>query len=469
MTTRAPSPSIPPTPRAELPSERRAPSDGVPGASLARGLRCAACGAEQGLDAATACSSCFGPLHVSYDLRDGIGHAPEKFLGGRAGGIWRFQKLLPPVSSGLTQELDIGPSPLRKARRLGEAWGLSDLWLKDDTVLPSGSFKDRPASVAVAFARDRGFREVGCASTGNLAAATARAAARVGLPCSVFVPAGLPETKLLPVQVLGGRIVEVEGSYDDANRVANLLGEQGSIGLVNITLRPYYTEGSKTLGLETLEALGWRSPDWVGVPLGSGALLSATFRGLEQVRELGWLDRSERDGPAIFGSQPIGCSPIADAFGRADGKIVPVQEPRTIAESLAIGDPASGYEALAAIRATGGFADAPTPEEVLSAIHDAARHEGVWTEPAGGTVLASIRSRLDDGTIERGDRVVAFLTGAGWKTTKVLQPVARWAPPSIRISPQARNLRSLLSSGPPEAVGAAAGLRSPPRPEVGPW
>ncbi|MDE1837891.1 MAG: threonine synthase [Euryarchaeota archaeon] len=447
------------TPQTSPPDERTPaiPSSDRPArrSSLAQGLACGACGAAFPLDGRTACERCFGPLQVVYDLAQLRGSRPGPVLRGREVGLWRFRELLPPVSPSCAARLSVGNTPLRHAKELGALWGLEDLWLKDDTVLPSGSFKDRPASVAVARAADLGFSRVGCASTGNLAAATARAAARLGLPCQVFVPKDLPASKLLPVLAFDGQIVEVDGTYDDANRVANLLGERGEVGLVNIGLRPYYTEGSKTLVLETLEALGWESPDWVGVPLGSGALLAATERGVDQVRDLGWLDGSGGDAPALFGSQPVGCAPIADAFARGDDQIVPVRRPDTIAESLAIGDPASGYEALSAIRRSGGFADAPTSEEVRSAILETARREGLWVEPAGGTVLASIKRKLEQGVIHRTDRVVAFLTGAGWKTPQALGAPSSWARPVQHLPADARNTEAPRPSPRPPAARTA--------------
>ncbi|MCI4323214.1 MAG: threonine synthase [Thermoplasmata archaeon] len=329
---------------------------------------------------------------------------------------------------------------------------METVWLKDDTVLPTGSFKDRPASVAVAFAAAQGHRAVGCASTGNLAAATARAAVRASLPCFVFVPAGLPDSKLDPVRQFGGQIVEVEGPYDVANRVANLAAEAAGIGVVNITLRPYYTEGSKTLALETFEALGWNPPDAIALPLGSGALLAATERAISQLREIGWIPSGP--GPALLGSQPDGCAPIADAFDAGSDEIVPVEHPRTIAESLAIGDPGSGYEALRAIRASRGAADSPTSEEVIAAIRALARTEGIWVEPAAGTVIATLRRLREAGTVRRQDRVVAFLTGAGWKISHAVA-LSRVGSAPIHLDPVHPDLSQLHVGPRPEALGGA--------------
>jgi threonine synthase len=419
-------------------------------ASLARALRCVECGHESRLEVETSCPACLGPLAVSYDLAPLRGGAPGDRLSGRRPSIARFAELLPPISPPWSALLDLETTPLRSAPRLAEWLGLESVWLKDDTVLPTGSFKDRPASVAVAFAAARDYSAVGCASTGNLAAATTRAAVRASLPCFVFVPAGLPDSKLDPVRQLGGQIVEVDGPYDTANRVANLAAEAAGIGVVNITLRPYYTEGSKTLAFEALESLGWDPPDVIALPLGSGALLAATDRAISQLREIGWIPPGR--GPALVGSQPDGCAPIADAFDGGSDEIIPVQHPHTIAESLAIGDPGSGYEALRAIRASHGAADSPTSEEVVAAIRALARTEGIWVEPAGGTVIATLRRLRESGTIRRSDRVVAFLTGAGWKIPHAVPPLSS---PTIRLDAVHPDLSRLQVSGRPTIRGGA--------------
>ncbi len=422
--------------------------------SLAAALTCEECSTLFPLDARTACDRCFGPLSVVYGHGPLRGTSPDEVLAGRAPGLWRYLELLPPVSPASRERVPLGPSPLRPAPRLARALGLRELWLKEDLALPSGSFKDRPAGFAVAYARDLGYPAVGCASTGNLAAATARAATLSGLPAWTFVPAGLPEAKLLPVRIFGGGIVEVEGTYDDANRVAQVLADEDRLGLVNINLRPYYVEASKTLAFEILEERHWHPPAVWGIPLGSGALLSATFRALMQVQDIGWLDSSEEELPRLVGSQPEGCAPIAEAFRKGSEEIVPVAHPETIAESLAIGNPASGYDALGAIRKTGGAADAPTADEVRWALREAARLEGVWSEPAGGTVLATFKRLVDQGTLDRSDSAVAFLTGAGWKTPPVWE--GQDLGPRLRVSARERSLTLPDLAAFPSLAGAAA-------------
>jgi threonine synthase len=421
-----------PSPNAPLTRAGVDPPTGGAGARVSRavGLRCVACGARSPLVPTAACGECLGPLAVEYDL---AGSPPAGWPRGATRPPRRlaeFAPLLPPVADA-ERTLALESTPLRPAPRLAAELGIAELHLKDDTVLPTGSFKDRAATVAVAQAAAWGYRAVGCASTGNLAAATARAATRAGLPSFVFVPRGLPESNLAPVRRFGGTIVEVEGSYDAANRVAFLAGERVGIGVVNVALRPFYTEGSKTLWHETCAALDGRAPDRVIVPLGSGALLAATHRGIGESRRLGFLP-VDGAGPALIGTQPEGCSPIVDAFERGTEEIRPVEHPTTIAESLAIGDPASGPEALRAIRTSGGTADRPTADEVRAGIRDLARFEGIWVEPAGGTVVATLRRLRATGAIRSSDRIVAFLTGAGWKS-----PAAGGddVPRSLRLDP----------------------------------
>ncbi|MHB8352344.1 MAG: threonine synthase [Thermoplasmata archaeon] len=403
--------------------------------SRAVGLRCGACGAQRPLAIENACPECLGPLAVSYDwvgLRTGRGGRPD------AHGLARYAELLPPVPDP-DHAYALEGTPLRPAPRLARELGIAQLFLKDDTVLPTGSFKDRPATVAVAQAVYRGARAVGCASTGNLAAATARAAARAGLPAFVFVPVGLPAGKLDVVRSLGARIVEVTGAYDRVNRVAALAAEELDIAFVNIGLRPYYAEGSKTAWYETLDALGGETPDRVVLPLGSGALLAATGRAIEETRTLGWF-RSGSGVPALVGSQPEGCAPIVEAFRLGRAEIRPVKDPHGIAESLAIGDPASGPEALHALAATGGTADAPTDAEVRDGIRQLARLEGIWVEPAGGTVVATLARLRRSGFLRSDDRIVAYLTGAGWKdpSAGTIAPV-----PSLRIDAAAPDFSEL--------------------------
>lgn len=432
--------TIAPTERATEPNRAVGPSrastaDRVecaacePSASWAVGQVCEECGGRSEWHRGAACPRCLGPLVVDYRRPDGPEAPLPSTWAGRPATLFRFAELLPPLPRPYRDRLEFPFSPLRRALRLGEQLGLDELWIKDDTVLASGSFKDRPAAVAVAWAAAHGRPWVGCASTGNLAAATARAAARLGLPCIVVVPSGLPRPKLRIVRHLGACILEVNGSYDDANRIAQLTEETRGGGFVNIGLRPIYAEGSKTLLFETWADLSGRLPDAVIVPLGSGALLSATQRAQEQLRS--WAGAP--DPPArLIGTQPEGCSPIVDAFERGDEEIRPVERSTSIAESLAIGHPASGRSALRAIRTTGGLADRPRRAEVVRGVRELARWEGVYSEPAGGSVVATLRRLREQGALRRSDRVVLYLTGAGWKTPTAVRPLGTESRP-VRV------------------------------------
>lgn len=383
--------------------------------SRATGLRCVGGGHAVPLDGGVACPVCLSPLVVEYDLH-GLrreGYDPRAGAAGAATGLARYAELLPPVEAPEVAYA-LEASPLRPVPRLARELGLGALYLKDDTVLPSGSFKDRGATLATAQARRAGYRAIGCASTGNLAAATARAAARAELPAVVIVPKGLSSAKLAPVHRYGARVVEVDGTYDAANRIAQVLSDDGRVAFLNVTLRPYYAEAAKSLLYESLDALDGVRPDAIGIPLGSGALLAATGRASEEARALGWLS-PYAPGPALLGSQPEGCAPIVRAFEAGTDEVEPVARPDTVAESLAIGDPASAPEALRAIRASRGHADAPTREETLGGVRDLLRYAGVWSEPAGGSVIASLRRLRAAGTLRADDVVVAYITGAGWK------------------------------------------------------
>ncbi len=381
-----------------------------------RGLRCKECGAEYPAGRLTVCDACFGPLEVRYEMDAVRESLTRDALARRGRDLWRYRELLPVFDDAARVDLQPGYTPLRRADNLAAAVGLRDLWVKDDTVNPTYSFKDRPVAVAIAKAREWGLPAVGCASTGNLAAATAAAAAKARLPCYVFAPAHLEPTKLLLPRLYGATVVPVDGTYDDANRVALIAADRRGWGFVNINLRPYYAEGSKTLLFEIWEQLGFELPDVIVVPMGSGLLLTSIDKAIQELRDLGQV---EDGNTRIVGSQPEGCAPIVRGFDAPDGRPQPVRKPATIAESLAIGDPASGSEAIQIIRRTRGFADAPLDAEILEGQKDLARAEGVFAEPAGGTTVATLRRAVRDGRINRGERVVLLITGNGLKTPAV--------------------------------------------------
>jgi len=391
-----------------------------------RGLRCRECGSEYPPVRLTVCEQCFGPLEVSYELAAVRESFRRDALSSRPRDLWRYRELLPVFDGSAEDGLRPGFTPLRRGRNLEEALGLREIWIKDDTVNPTYSFKDRPVAVAVAKAREWGLTAIGCASTGNLAAATAAAAAKARLPCYVFAPAALEATKLLLPRLYGATLVPVDGTYDDANRVALLAADARGWGFVNINLRPYYAEGSKTLLYETWEQLGFDLPDVIVTPLGSGLLLTSIDKAIRELGELG-----EIDGAAarLVGTQPQGCAPIVRGFESPDGRPRPVKKPDTIVESLAIGDPASGTEAVQIMRRTRGFADAPTDAEILEGLELLARTEGVFSEPAGGTTVATLKRARADGRIDRDERVVLLITGNGLKAPGV------WADRYPEITP----------------------------------
>ncbi len=377
-------------------------------------LRCKECGAEYELDARYVCERCFGPLEVGYDL-SGLeaGEIKRRIQAGSAG-IWRYSDFLPfdgRPPAGRTS-LEPGFTPLIRADRLAAELGLGEVWVKNDAANPTHSFKDRVVAVALAKARELGFETVACASTGNLANAVAAHAAAAGLDSYVFVPADLEEQKLLATSVYGTTLVGVDGTYDDVNRLCTELSDARGWAFVNVNLRPYYAEGSKTLAYETVEQLGWKLPDRVVCPIASGSLFTKLGRGFQE-----WLGLGLVDGrlPTFNGAQARGCDPVATAF--SDGvDVCRPQRPETIAKSLAIGNPADGPYALDLARETGGGIDSVTDEEIREGIRLLAQTTGVFTETAGGVTTAVLRKLAERGEISEDERVVVYITGEGLKT-----------------------------------------------------
>lgn len=374
-------------------------------------LSCKECGTAYPLEARYVCEQCFGPLEVAYDHAAlDPAEAKRKIQAGPAG-IWRYADFLPfaerprdPLAPGLT--------PLVRADRLAERLGLGEVWIKNDAANPTHSFKDRVVAVALAKARELGFTTVACASTGNLANAVAAHAAAAGLDSYVFVPADLEEQKLLATGVYGTRLVGVRGDYDDVNRLCTELCETRPWAFVNVNLRPYYSEGSKTLAYETVEQLGWSLPDRIVCPIASGSLFVKIGKGLEE-----WLDLGLVAGelPAFNGAQASGCSPVAEAYANGWDVCKP-QRPETIAKSLAIGTPADGVYALELARRTGGAIDSVTDREIEAGIRLLAETTGIFTETAGGVTTAVLAKLAEAGAIGADERVVAIITGEGLKT-----------------------------------------------------
>lgn len=321
---------------------------------------------------------------------------------------------------------------------MAEKFKARKIYVKNDTVNPTGSFKDRPATVAVSKVLEFGLKAVGCASTGNLAAATAAHASKAGLPCYVFIPDNIEINKVLQAAAYGAKIIAVKGTYNDANRLAAQAADEYKWGLVNINIRPYYVEGSKTLVFEICEQLGWRAPENIIVPVGSGALLCAIWRGLKQFAELGLIDELNTK---IFAAQPEGCSPIVSAFKSNLDDVFPVEKPNTIAKSLAIGDPSDGIYALKAIRDSGGAAESATDEEILEGIKILAKTEGIFAEPAGGVTIAVLKKLLESGVISKDEEVVCCVTGSGLKSSDILLQAIR---KSVEIKPSLEELKKAI-------------------------
>ena len=396
--------------------------------SFVTGLLCRECGATYPSEARYSCDFCFGPLEVDYDLEAARGVLTRESIARGPNSIWRYAALLPDPGDRAV-DLGAGWTPLRRATRLAEVLGVRDLWLKDDTRNPTGSFKDRVVSVALSSARRLGFTTAACASTGNLATSVAAHAASIGWPSVTIIPADLEKSKIAMTAIFGGTVLGVEGNYDDVNRLCvELVAEHEDWAFVNINLRPYYAEGSKTLAFEICEQLGWRTPDQVVVPLASGSQFTKVAKGFKQFIELGLADGA---APVLFGAQATGCSPIASAFASGADVVTP-QRPNTIARSLAIGNPADGPYVLDELRARGGDCGSVPDPEILECIGLLAETEGIFAETAGGVTIASLRQMIERGSIDRDGSIVAIISGHGLKT---LDAVVETATVSSTISP----------------------------------
>ncbi len=392
----------------------------------ARALVCRECRAEQPLGPFYACPECFGPLEVGYDFptvtRAQIESGPNN--------IWRYADLLPvrPDIAGIPN-MEPGMTRLLRAHNLGRELGIKKLWVKDDSGNPTHSFKDRVVAVALAAARELGLQVLACPSTGNLANAVAAAAARAGIRSVVFIPENLEQPKITASAVYGGTLIAVRGTYDDVNKLASeIAGEEEGWAFVNVNVRPYYGEGSKTLGYEVAEQLGWRLPQQVVIPVASGAQLTKVDKGLTELVGLGLVEESPY---RIFGAQALGCSPVASAF-RAGQDVVRPVKPDTIAKSLAIGNPADGPYVLDVCRRTNGSVEAVTDDEIRDAIQLLARTEGVFAETAGGVTVATLKKLVETGQLDPDQETVVFNTGDGLKT---LDAIADRVGPAATIDP----------------------------------
>lgn len=391
-------------------------ASGVENAGPARCLTCRECGAEYALEARYACDECFGPLEVSYDF---VGVTRESIQAGPSN-MWRYAGLLP-VSADVVDGKNLQPgfTHLIKADNLAKALGMRALWIKDDSGNPTHSFKDRVVAVALENGRRLGFTTVACASTGNLANAVAAAAARAGLKSCVVIPHDLEAGKTVTTAVYGGTLIEIEGNYDDVNRVCSEVAGDDEWGFVNVNLRPYYAEGSKTLGYEVAEQLGWRLPAQVVVPIASGSLMTKVDKAFTEFIKLGLVEASPYK---IFGAQATGCSPVATAW-KAGVDVVKPQKPNTIAKSLAIGNPADGPYAIDVANRTGGAIEDVTDDEVVAGIRLLAETEGIFGETAGGVTIASLQKLLAKGLIDPNADTVVLNTGDGLKTLDAVSGV----------------------------------------------
>ncbi|MDX6643883.1 MAG: threonine synthase [Solirubrobacteraceae bacterium] len=375
-------------------------------------LRCRECRTTYPLDASYVCERCFGPLEVAYvSRRDADPDELRRRIQAGPHSIWRYGDFLP-VAAPPRGSLPAGWTPLLRADRLAEQLGLREVWIKNDAANPTHSFKDRVVAVALARARELGFETIACASTGNLANAVAAHAAAAGLESYVFIPSDLEEQKVLATGVYGTNLVAVRGNYDDVNRLCTEISGEHDWAFVNINMRPYYAEGSKTLAFETAEQLGFRLPDRVVAPIASGSLFTKIARGFEEWLEVGLL---EGELPTFNGAQATGCSPVASAFENGQDFCRPVK-PDTIAKSLAIGNPADGPYALDLARKTNGSIDSVSDEEIREGIKLLARTTGIFTETAGGVTMAVLQTLASRGDIDPDERVVVYITGEGLKT-----------------------------------------------------
>nr|WP_216852793.1 threonine synthase [Phytoactinopolyspora halotolerans] len=382
-----------------------------------------------------ACMECFGPLEVAYDY----GTITRADIEAGPTSIWRYKDLLPvPSTVADIPNTEPGFTPLLRADNLARELGLKALWVKNDAANPTHSFKDRVVAVALAAARELGFTVLACPSTGNLANAVAAAAARAGIRSFVFIPSNLEQQKVVTSAVYGTTLVAVEGNYDDVNRLASeLAGQHEDWAFVNVNVRPYYAEGSKTLGYETAEQLGWRLPEQVVIPVASGAQLVKVDKAFSELITLGLV---EGEQPAIFGAQAEGCSPVSAAFKSGHNVVKPVR-PDTIAKSLAIGNPADGPYVLDVTRRTGGAVEDVTDEEVVEGIRLLARTEGIFAETAGGVTVAVLAKLLREGKLDPDAETVVFNTGEGLKTLDAVAPVVG---PAGTIAPTTEAFRALV-------------------------
>ena len=387
--------------------------------SYVKSLRCRECGSDYPIEPQYVCDFCFGPLEVSYDY-DAIARviSRERITKGPLT-MWRYHDLLP-VDAEMALDMHTGFTPLIRAKNLGRLLGLNNLYIKNDSVNPTFSFKDRVVSVASAKALEFEFDTLACASTGNLAGSVSAHGAKAGMPTMVFFPSDLERGKILGAGIYGATLVSVDGTYDQVNRLCSELADNHRWAFVNINMRPFYSEGSKTLAYEVAEQLGWRAPDACVVPGASGSLFTKIYKGLNELADLGLIDSAAHTKMHI--AQAEGCSPIVTAYDEDTPHVRPVT-PDTVAKSLAIGNPADGFYSLKTIENSGGSAVSAPEDEIVEGIQILAETEGIFTETAGGVVISGLRKLVQSGKIQPDDLTVAYITGNGLKTQEVVEPL----------------------------------------------
>jgi threonine synthase len=384
-------------------------------------LICRECESEFEPQATHVCDLCFGPLEVKYDYGELARDVSRESIAAGPNSLWRYRGLLPVEGDGDLVTLGEGMTPLVHAQRLGAELGLSNLYIKNETVNPTNSFKDRVVSVAVNWARANGFDTMACASTGNLANSVAAYSARAGMRCFVFIPADLEASKVLTTSVFAPNLVAVEGNYDEVNRLCSELADTYHWAFANINVRPFYAEGSKTLTYETVEQLGWRLPDEIVIPIASGCQFVKHNKAIQELLELDLVEPGKY--PRLTGAQALGCSPVATAF--KDGEPVRPVRPNTIAKSLAIGNPSDGKYVINIANETGGVVESVTEEEIVEAIELLAGTEGIFAETAGGVTIGVLRKLAAAGRWKGDETVVAYVTGHGFKTIEVIPNLER--------------------------------------------
>ncbi|HID65796.1 MAG TPA: threonine synthase [Aquificaceae bacterium] len=398
-----------------------------------KGLKCRECGREYSAEPIHVCEFCFGPLEVVYDYEEIKRNISKEKIEKGPKSLWRYVDLLPVENP--TVGLTAGFTPLKKAEKLGQILGLKNLFIKDDSVNhPTLSFKDRVVSVALSKAKEFGFDTAACASTGNLANSVAAHSAQAGMNCFVFIPANLESQKIIGSLVFNPTVVAVEGNYDDVNRLCSEIANDLGWAFVNINIRPYYAEGSKTLAFEVAEQLGWKSPDVVVAPAASGSLYTKIWKGFNELKKVGLIDEVKT---RMYGAQAEGCSPIAQAWREEWDFIKPVK-PNTIAKSIAIGNPADGIYALQVAKESNGAWETATDEEIIEGIKLLAETEGIFTETAGGTTIAVLKKYVEKGMISPEETVVVYITGNGYKTMEVLEGKLSYP---VRIKPSLKDFK----------------------------